>query len=99
SSAIPHTPQSQEANMSSPPIPSPSQLAHFHQYAKTSLRVHYALSYKSALELHGIGLDILQDEDNKFLSNLGISAGDVICLKKGSAAWWNGPNAKHKQSD
>ncbi|KAI6046204.1 hypothetical protein EDC04DRAFT_2598390 [Pisolithus marmoratus] len=89
----------QEATTSSPPVPSPSQLACFLQYAETSLGVHYALSYKSALALHGIGLDILQDVDNKFLSDLGISAGNVIHLKKGSTAWWNGPDAKCKQSD
>ncbi|KAI5998888.1 hypothetical protein EDC04DRAFT_2909211 [Pisolithus marmoratus] len=46
-----------------------------------------------------IGPDILQDVDDKFLSDLGVSAGDVIHLKKGSTAWWNGPDAKCKRSD
>ncbi|KAI5997734.1 hypothetical protein EDC04DRAFT_2909525 [Pisolithus marmoratus] len=29
-------------------------------------------------------------------TSLGISTGDAICLKKGSTAWWNGPDVKHK---
>ncbi|KIK73760.1 hypothetical protein PAXRUDRAFT_20526 [Paxillus rubicundulus Ve08.2h10] len=28
-----------------------------------------------------------------------MSMGDVIRLKKGSATWWNGPDAKHKYSE
>ncbi|KAI6038007.1 hypothetical protein EDC04DRAFT_2570559, partial [Pisolithus marmoratus] len=47
----------------------------------------------------GIGPDILQDVDDKFLSDMGISASDVIHLKKGSTTWWNGPDAKHKRSN
>ncbi|KIK11636.1 hypothetical protein PISMIDRAFT_68209, partial [Pisolithus microcarpus 441] len=79
---------------SSPPIPSPTQLARYLEYAETNLGVRYASSYKAALELHGIGPDILPDVDDKLLADLGISAGDVIRLKKGSTAWWNGPDVK-----
>lgn len=92
-------PRAQEAVASSPPIPSPTQLACYLQYAETSLGVHYALSYKPALEMHGIGPDILPEVEDKFLSDLGILAGDTIRLKKGSIAWWNRPDAKRKRSN
>jgi hypothetical protein len=52
------------------------------------------LTYKSSLELNGIGPDILPDVDHKLLASLGIYTGDVIHLKNGSMAWWNGPEAK-----
>ncbi|KAI6044132.1 hypothetical protein EDC04DRAFT_2599718 [Pisolithus marmoratus] len=38
--------------------------------------------------------NILPDVDDKFLADLGISAGDAICLKKGSISWWNGHDVK-----
>ncbi|KAI6033484.1 hypothetical protein BKA83DRAFT_4120971 [Pisolithus microcarpus] len=109
-STVPHTPQKGPATPctpsrnpvaapSSPPIPSPSQLTRFLQYAETNLGVRYAMSYKSILEMHRIGPDILLDVDDKLLSEFGISAGDAIRLKKGSMAWWNGPDAKRKRSD
>ncbi|KAI6020499.1 hypothetical protein EDC04DRAFT_2901729 [Pisolithus marmoratus] len=81
----PQTPTQQQVNTpSSPPIPSPTQLVHYLQYAETNLGVHHVLSYRSALELHGIRPDILLDIDDKLLADLGISAGDAICLKKAS---------------
>ena len=99
----PQTPPPQvkdgDTTASSPPIPSPSQLERYLQYAETSLGVRHALSYKSALEMHRIGPDILPNVDDKLLSDLGISAGDSIRLKKGSAAWWNGADAKRKRSN
>jgi len=98
SPGTPQTPPPQakvaETTMSSPPIPSPSQLVRYLKYAEASLGVHHALSYKLAFELHGIGPDILPSVDDKLLSDLGISAGDSIRLKKGSVAWWNGADAK-----
>ncbi|KIK25095.1 hypothetical protein PISMIDRAFT_97447 [Pisolithus microcarpus 441] len=39
----------------SPPIPSPSQLSHYLQYAKSHLGVHHTLSYKSTLKMNRIG--------------------------------------------
>lgn len=36
---------------------------------------------------------------DKFLTDLGILPGDVIRLKKGSMAWWNGSDAKRKRSN
>jgi len=98
---VPQTPpQAQEAQVaSSPPVPSPTQIARYLRYAETNLGVKYASSYKAALEMHGFGPDILPEVDAKALSDLGIPAGDVIRLKKGSMAWWNGPNAKRKRSN
>lgn len=99
SPSTPQTPTQQRGDVpSSPPIPSPTQLARYLEYAETNLGVRYASSYKAALELHGIGPDILPDVDDKLLADLGISAGDVIRLKKGSTAWWNGPDVKRKRS-
>ncbi|KIK13778.1 hypothetical protein PISMIDRAFT_17760 [Pisolithus microcarpus 441] len=83
----------------SPPIPSPSKLVHYLQFAESHLGVKHAMSYKSALEMHGIGPDILPDVSDKLLADLGLSAGDAIHLKKGSIAWWNGPDAKRKRSN
>jgi hypothetical protein len=55
--------------------------------------------YEGSLELQGIGLDILGNIDDKVLSGIGISMGDIIRIKKGSTIWWNGPNAKRKRSN
>lgn len=99
----PHTPVQQvkctgDTVASSPPIPSLSQLEHYLCYTETNLGVHCALSYKSTLNMHGIGPDILLSVDDKFLSDLGILAGNAIRLKKSSTAWWNGPDVKWKRS-
>ncbi|KIK19815.1 hypothetical protein PISMIDRAFT_13386 [Pisolithus microcarpus 441] len=86
-SPTPQTPIWRQAHsMSSPPIPSPSQVVHYLQYAETNLGVCHALSYQSAFKLHGIGPDVLPDIDDKFLAGLGLSAGDAIHLKRGSIA-------------
>jgi hypothetical protein len=78
-------------------VPSPSHLMRYLKYAKAHLGVHNALAYKSSLENNGIGLDILPDVKDKFLTNFGILPGDVIRLKKGTCtAWWNSPDAKRK---
>jgi len=97
----PQTPTQQKDNTPPSPqlIPSPSHLVHYLEYAEAHLGVHDALTHKTSLQLNGIGPDILPDVPDKFLSDHGISAGDAICLKKGSAAWWNGPDAKRKQSN
>ncbi|KAF8123999.1 hypothetical protein EV363DRAFT_1178820, partial [Boletus edulis] len=83
----------------SPPIPSPSHLAHFLAYAETHLSIQHASTYWHALNLQGIGWDILADMDNQVLAGIGISMGDIVHLKKGSVVWWNGPKAKRKWSD
>jgi hypothetical protein len=95
----PQTPSRQRTTPTSELIPSPSHLTHYLKYAETHLGVRHALTYKSSLELNGIGPDILLDVDDKLLARLGISTGDVICLKNGSMAWWNGPEAKRKRSN
>ncbi|KAI6107739.1 hypothetical protein EV401DRAFT_1891929 [Pisolithus croceorrhizus] len=59
---------------SSPPIPSPSKLACYPQFAESHLSVQHAMSYNLALEMHGIGPDILPDDSNKLLADLGLSA-------------------------
>ncbi|KAF8546132.1 hypothetical protein OG21DRAFT_1491548 [Imleria badia] len=92
----PRTPTRQRTTPRLDLIPSPSHLTRYLKYAETHLSVRHALNYKSSLELNGIGPDILPDVDDKLLASLGISTGDVICLKNGSTAWWNGPEAKRK---
>lgn len=103
SQATPYTPTQQKSHEDGPslpqPIPSSSYLTYYLRYAEEHLGIHHVLVYKTSLELNGIGPDILPDVDDKFLSNLGISAGDVIHLKKGSTAWWNGPDTKQKWSN
>ncbi|KIK75745.1 hypothetical protein PAXRUDRAFT_171852 [Paxillus rubicundulus Ve08.2h10] len=37
-------------------------------------------------------------EDELQLQDIGMSTGDIIRLKRGSATWWNGPDAKWKHS-
>ncbi|KIK78109.1 hypothetical protein PAXRUDRAFT_164866, partial [Paxillus rubicundulus Ve08.2h10] len=46
-----------------------------------------------------IGPDILLDISDQTLQDIGMSMGDIIRLKKGSATWWNGPDAKQKHSE
>lgn len=99
STPTPQTPSRQRTTPTSELIPSPSHLTRYLKYAETHLGVRHALTYKSSLELNSIGPDILPDVDDKLLASLGISAGDVIRLKNGSTAWWNGPEAKRKRSD
>ncbi|KAF9242403.1 hypothetical protein BU15DRAFT_32690, partial [Melanogaster broomeanus] len=45
-----------------------------------------------------LGPDILSDVSDQTLCDIEMSMGDVIRLKKGSATWWNGPDAKCKCS-
>ena len=100
-SNAPQTPQRTDkgaAPSSSPPIPSPGQLEHYLTYAEAKLGVRHALSYRAALELNGYGPDVLPLVSDIKLTDLGISAGDVIRLKNGSKAWWNA-EGKRKCSD
>ncbi|KAF8132039.1 hypothetical protein EV363DRAFT_1480092 [Boletus edulis] len=84
----------------SPPVPSPSQLARFLEYAETELHVLNATAFERRLAAQHIGPDILPEIDDKTLaSEIGIPAGDIVRLKKGSTVWWNGPDAKRKRSD
>ncbi|KAG8217194.1 hypothetical protein J3R82DRAFT_5277, partial [Butyriboletus roseoflavus] len=84
----------------SPPIPSPSQLMWFLKYAETELHVENATVFERKLVEQHIGPDILPKIDNRILAvEIGIPASDIIHLKKGSIAWWNGPDVKHKHSN
>ncbi|KAG9309093.1 hypothetical protein JVU11DRAFT_10976 [Chiua virens] len=98
---IPTRQKNLSGTASSPPlVPSPSHLICYLKHAEAHLGVHNALLYRSSLENNGISPNILPDVKDKFLTDLGILlAGDVICLKKGSMVWWNGPDAKQKQSN
>ncbi|KIM50301.1 hypothetical protein SCLCIDRAFT_18538 [Scleroderma citrinum Foug A] len=71
---------------SSPLVSLPSHFSCYLKYVETHLGVHHASAFESAFQLHGIGPDILPDINDKVLSDLGISAGDIIHLKKGSVA-------------
>ncbi|KIK91253.1 hypothetical protein PAXRUDRAFT_149910 [Paxillus rubicundulus Ve08.2h10] len=82
-----------------PLVPTLPQLSRLLQYAETCLGVHHAPTYEPGLQLHGIGPKILPDIDDKKLAGVGVSAGDIIHLKKGGVVWWNGPDAKRKHSD
>ena len=65
-----------------------------------SSNVVNATAYKQRLAVQHIGPDIFSEIDNKMLTTeIGIPTGDIICLKKGSTVWWNGPDAKQKCSN
>ncbi|KAH7918824.1 hypothetical protein BV22DRAFT_986080, partial [Leucogyrophana mollusca] len=84
---------------SSPPIPTPSKLTSYLQYAEKHLSIDGAMIYEPTLRMKGIGPDIMMNvPDNVFLE-AGFTIGDVIHLKDGSTRWWNGPDAKRKRSD
>jgi hypothetical protein len=93
--AIPAVPKQIE-DQQAPLIPSPSDIPHFLKHASTVLGVRHALKFESPLHHKGYGPDILPDVDDPALMAVGISAGDVLCLKNGSQKWWNGPDAKYK---
>lgn len=79
-------------------IPSPSDLTRFLDYASTNLGVRNAKDFESPLRRKGYGPDILPQVSDSALTALGITEGDVLRLKHGSTAWWNGPNAKRKRA-
>lgn len=83
-------------DLEAPLVPSPSDIPQFLKHASTALGVHNALDFESPLHRKGFGPDILPDIANSTLMALGISEGDVLCLKNGSRKWWNGPDAKRK---
>ncbi|KAG1850455.1 hypothetical protein F4604DRAFT_1959350 [Suillus subluteus] len=80
--------------ITSPVAPTPSTLTHFLKYAKDHLGVAFAPTYEPSLRGIGAGPDILADMADQDLARAGLSAGDIIRLKKGSVIWWNGPLAK-----
>ncbi|KAG1906555.1 uncharacterized protein F5891DRAFT_1181965 [Suillus fuscotomentosus] len=79
----------------SPPALTPSMLTRFLKHAEDHLGVVFATTYKSSLCGIGAGPDILAEMADQDLVRVGLSAGDIIRLKKGSITWWNGPLAKN----
>ena len=75
-------------------VPSPSDLPRFLLYASSNLGVCNTLEFESPLHCKGYGPDILPWVADSSLTALSITDGDVLRLKEGSRAWWNGPNAK-----
>jgi hypothetical protein len=49
--------------------------------------------------MQDIGPDILTDISDRTLQDMGMNTGEIIRLKKASALWWIGPDAKRKRSD
>lgn len=97
---LPPNPMTLPCKPASPtPIPSLSHLTHFLAYAETHLGVQHVSTYQHALNVQGIGQDILADIDEKILVEVGIPKGDIIHLKKGSIIWWNRPEVKCKWSN
>lgn len=82
----------------SPTLPTPTQLTRFLTHAEVKLGVLDALSYESPLRHKRYGPDILHRVPDSALEDLGLLPGDVIRLKEGVVAWWNGPDAKRKRS-
>ncbi|KAG2090021.1 uncharacterized protein F5147DRAFT_586920, partial [Suillus discolor] len=79
----------------SPVTLTPLTLNHFLKYAEDHLGVAFASTYEPSLRGIGAGPDILADMADQDLARVGLSAGDIIQLKKGSVTWWNGPLAKN----
>jgi hypothetical protein len=78
----------------SPPLPLPSQISHFLQYAESKLGVRNASMYEQDLNFHDIGPDILSEIEDKTLAGIGITTGDIIRLKRGSFVWWEWPQSE-----
>jgi hypothetical protein len=92
----PSTPLPAHIEVKSPHAPTPSTLTRFLRYAEDHLGVEYATSYESPLRGIGAGPDILGEMADQDLLQVGLSAGDIIRLKRGSIAWWSGPLARSK---
>lgn len=83
----------------SSPVPRPSDISHFLKHAKKRLGVVNAHAYKGTFKHYYYRPDILHRVPNEKLTEIGVPFGDVICLKEGCQAWWNGPNAKKSQDN
>jgi hypothetical protein len=67
----------------------PSKLLHFLKYAEQCLGVHNAAGYEDSFHAHGYRPDILHLVDDTALHCIGVSEGDIICLKQNALHWWN----------
>ncbi|KAG2112038.1 uncharacterized protein F5147DRAFT_771601 [Suillus discolor] len=68
----------------SPVILTPSKLTCFLKYAEQELGVTHVTVYESSLGSIGAGPDILAEIADHELTHIGLTLGDIICLKKGS---------------
>ena len=82
-----------------PTSSAPSGLPCFLSYACTNLGVWNDMDFESPLHHKWFGPDILSQAPDSSIVGLGLSEGDILRLKNGSQKWWNGPNAKHQQSE
>jgi hypothetical protein len=98
--AVPASPSSSHtpsASKQSPTRPSPSQLTRFLRHCEDDLGILNASVYESPLRRKSYGPDILHKVDNKALEDLGISPGNIICLKDAVIPCYNGPSAKKRR--
>lgn len=99
----PRTPPRQHSQLpdqlTSPVRPTPTKLSRFLSYAESELGIMNAPLLEWRLKDHGYGPDVLDAVSDDSLKELNISHGDVIRLKRGAPAWWNGPLAKRPRPD
>jgi hypothetical protein len=57
------------------------------------------MRFEGPLWMQDIGPDILTDISDRTLQDMGMNTGEIIRLKKASALWWIGPDAKRKRSN
>jgi hypothetical protein len=93
-----HVITSSSPTVASPIVPSPSQLTRFLAHAESKLGVQGASLYESPLRRQRFGPDILHRVPDMALTEIGIHPSDVIRLKDGAVAWWQGPDAKRKRN-
>src|SRR5258708_17277630 len=65
----------------------PSKLLRFLEYAELHLNVKNACLHEESLQMLGFGPDILHLVNNDALTNIGLTLGDIICLKQNSQQW------------
>lgn len=78
----------------SPTHPTPTKLPRFLAFAEKNLGVKDATALEWRLQEQGYGPDVLDAVPDEKLTELDISHGDIIRLKRGAPTWWNGPLAK-----
>ncbi|KZP29495.1 hypothetical protein FIBSPDRAFT_946762 [Athelia psychrophila] len=104
---------SNSTHSSHPPAPLPTELPppalpvittltslnRFLAHCQKDLGILGALDYKSPLQRHAYGPDILHKVELETLESLGIPAGNAIRLKDASQPWITGPLAKQKHGE
>ena len=89
------------APITTPVRNTPSKLLCFLLYAEQHLGVDSAMGYEDSFRAHGYGPNILHLIKDTALQHIGLSEGDIICLKQNALHWWNleSETNKCKQSD